>query len=255
MKQKLITSMMAIALLSGCNATSESITASVTNVVRSTGEVLGDAVDAVTGSNGDQELSVNPVNIREQLNINPVFVNYDPLLGAYATSMLSILIAQEIWLKAIGKAELAAELEAQRKELETGKDLSNDNFKKIAKLSEQTQKIIEETQAEEKQLSKENGALFVTGFVPYSVGVIQARNVVRIYPEYTDSLKNNIANVEQMGANMIKSQALYYVGASGPDLLNTLYKTTELVFQYAEDQNLEVPSEAQQVKDIAEIEL
>ncbi|MGK0372622.1 MAG: hypothetical protein ACJAW1_002883 [Glaciecola sp.] len=247
MKVKILSAMVAMVLLSGCEMTAESIADTAKNTYRQAAHTVSKAI----GSNGD----VSPNAVREKFDINPVFAAYDPLLGAYATSMISILIAQEIWLKALGKAELAAELEAQRKELETGKDLSDDSFKKIAKLSEQTQALIEETQAEEKQLSNENGLLFATGFVPYAVGVKQAREIGRIYPDYVDALKTDITDVNKVAMNMVKSQSLYYVGASSPGLLNTLYKTTILVFKYADDQGLEIPSEGQQVRDIAEMEL
>ncbi|MBU2978222.1 hypothetical protein [Alteromonas sp. C1M14] len=225
--------------------------ASVLCACQSTEQVIKDTLVILQGSSN----SVSPENISERFDINPGLAVADPLLGAYITSLLSILSAQEIWLTALGKAELAAQLEAQREDLERGSTLDSEALDTINALSEKAQDVIAETKDKEETLSRENSVLFATGFVPYYVGVKQAREVVQVAPGYSQYLIDNAADYRQLEQNKIRLNAVTEITRSGPNYMTTLYETTALVYEYSQDQGIEMPSEMEELNDISQMSL
>lgn len=237
---------LAVAVLSvfigGCGSTADVLTSTLAS---NAGSFLGGS------SSGD----FSPESIQGQFDINPGLAVSDPLLGAYVTSMISIISAQEIWLNAIGKAELAAELKAQRVSLEGGEEIDGDALESINLLSSQAETLIAETKAEESTLTSENRATFATGFIPYALGVVQAGKVVKMAPDYASYLKSSVMDISRASENLLMANALIDIGRTGPDYLTTLYSTTTLIAEYAKDQDIEIPSEFEQLGDIASMSL
>lgn len=226
--------------------------ASVLSACQTTEQVIKDTLVILQGSSTE---SVSPENISERFDINPGLAVADPLLGAYITSLLSILSAQEIWLNALGKAELAAELEAQREDLERGSTLDSDALDTLNELSSKAQDVIAQTKDKEETLSRENAILFATGFVPYYVGVKQAREVVQVAPGYSQYLVDNAADYSQLEQNKSRLNAVTEITRTGPNYLTTLYETTALVYEYAQDQGIDMPSEMEELNDISQMSL
>ena len=229
----------------GCESTNETFSSAWETTKSAVGE------SASTLFDGSSESTV----VSGNFTINPIFAAYDPMMGAYATSMLGILSAQEIWLKAIGKAELAAELAAQRLELEQGGELTADRLDTFTELSTKTEILLAETKRQEKKLTQENGMLFATGFLPYAAGVVQAKKVVIMAPQYAKSLQASALDITQASQNLVKAKAMYDLGRNGPAFLTTLYSTSKLVIEYSKDQDIKMPSELAQLNDIADMAL
>lgn len=204
---------------------------------------------------GESDTNVNEANLAERFTISPGLAVADPLLGAYVTSLMSIMTAQEIWLRAVGKAELAAEMEEKRTALENGDTLDSDVLDSINALSQEAKDVLAAEKAEEDKLSRENRILFATGFVPYYIGVKQAKDVTEVAPAYSKSLANNAMNVKMMDRNMMQLNAVTEIIRTSPDYLNTLYETTSLVYEYSQDQGIDVPSEMEALNDAAEMSL
>ncbi|GEM_PF-3234764 len=242
MKKQVVVIAVVSAFMGGCGSTADMLTSSLAS---NAGAIMGG------GSAGD----FSAESLQSQFEINPGLAVSDPLLGAYVTSMISIISAQEIWLSAIGKAELAAELKAQRVSLEGGEEIDGDALESIKLLSTQAESLIAETKAEESTLTSENRATFATGFVPYALGVVQAGKVVKMAPEYASYLKSNALDITRASENLLMANALYDISRTGPGYLQTLYSTSTLVLEYAKDQDIEVPSEFDQLSDIASMSL
>ncbi|MBU3020496.1 hypothetical protein [Aestuariibacter sp. A3R04] len=219
---------------------------------QSTETMIKETLEVITGEN---DTRVDEASLQERFTISPGLAVSDPLLGAYVTSLMSIMTAQEIWLRAIGKAELAAQMEEKRTSLENGDTLDSDVLDSINALSQEAKDVLADEKAEEDKLSRENRILFATGFVPYYVGVKQAKDVSEVAPAYSKTLANNATNVRLMERNIVQFNAVKEIIRTSPDYINTLYETTSLVFEYSQDQGIKVPSEMEALNDAAEMSL
>ena len=234
MKNNLVLSLMFVMSLSACNSTMDSVTDSLKN-----------AKDRVM--NNKSTKTIEPMS---DLTIHPALAAQDPLLAAYGTSAILLFTAQEIWLDAMGDAEGAAQLKAERTALENGAVIDSDAIERHKKISERTSGLIKKAADKEVTLNDEGRKKFLTGWVPYIAGLVLTDKVVDRVEQYSKDVADEwtIANSVDKGR---KSLVLATLLKSSPSYLKTHYNTGKLIIDYSNDQGLEVPKEANNVmKDI-----
>lgn len=230
MKYNLAMALTLTLTLAACNSTLNTVTESITN----------NAGKLWQGTNN------GVANADSSLQIHPALAAQDPLLAAYGTSTIFLFSAQEIWLDAMGDAQGAAQLNAERTALENGAVIDSDAIERHKKISEHTSGLIENAAGKEENLSNEGRKKFLTGWVPYIAGLALTSQVVKRGQQYSQDVASSwtVANVVENGK---KTLVLGMLLKTAPSYLETHYNSGKLIIDYSKDQGLEVPQAANDV--------
>ena len=161
--------------------------------------------------------------------------------------------AQEVWLDAMGNEEGAAQLRTERIALENGSVIDSDAIDRFTELSQETKVLIEETGEKEEAMSDKGKLKFAAGWVPYLAGLYQTRAVVMKSSDYASEINRSKGNVNSLLSNAKKTLILTTFVQSSPAFLKVQYDTFGLIMDYAREQDIEIPADANSV--LRDIEL
>ena len=246
MKLVYVSVVAASVLLSGCENTMNSLNSATQGVLSSM-------------TNQTNQTSESVESMTANFTIAPGLAGQDPLLASYGTAVIMLFTAQELWLEAVGKDESAAKLRTERISgvllgpqvhrteriaLENGAVIDSDAMSRHVEMSQETLTAFEEAKASEEALSEESQAVFYRGWGPYLGGLYQTRSVSMLTGKYIDTLKSSYGDIRKATENAQKVIVLGSLGANSMDFLALQKDTLSLVYEYAEDKNLDIPEDA-----------
>ena len=231
MKLVYVSVVAASVLLSGCENTINSLNSATQGVLSSM-------------TNQTNQTSESVESMTANFTIAPGLAGQDPLLASYGTAVIMLFTAQELWLEAVGKDESAAKLRTERIALENGAVIDSDAMSRHVEMSQETLTAFEEAKASEEALSEESQAVFYRGWGPYLGGLYQTRSVSMLTGKYIDTLKSSYGDIRKATENAQKVIVLGSLGANSMDFLALQKDTLSLVYEYAEDKNLDIPEDA-----------
>ena len=168
------------------------------------------------------------------------------LVNKFSSAWVLISEAREMLATAHGFKKEAAKLQAEIQQLSSGAVLSKDEIDKIVTHGAEFDEMIEELQNSEEPLSAEARAAYVKSIPVYLGGVVQAKDLLPMFMDYSSAAKDEIAGASMMNKRKITKQLGpgMYLAKNGPSLVGKLVVTGKQYITFANAHDIKVPNDA-----------
>lgn len=170
----------------------------------------------------------------------------DALVQRFVASLSHSLHAQVAFAQAFGLAEQVQLLEAERLALSSG-SVNTDTLKKTRAVSDSAQVFLEESQAQQPELSEEARAHYAEGLVALLQSVAEGRKLAMEASGFAAGLKD--LGPMQMATVGRKLMAGAWIAKESPGYVRGLYGSTKSAMTFARASRVNVPDNADSMLD------